>query len=301
MKVRTLTIALLALTTMSSCVTRKLYNELDMQYKDSLEENRKLSDELEVLNSSNSDLEKIKRDLAAQLRDLQAERKSLNDEINAAQKKLKDLELSYNNLEQYNEQSLQAEAARLAKAISELESKSQRIEELEGILAANDMQMQQLRENLSRALNDFEGRGLTIEQKNGRVYVSMENKLLFNSGSWSVNKEGKTAVEQLTNVLAENPDITVVIEGHTDNDKILGNLGDGVKNNWDLSAKRALAIVNIITENPDIDKKNITAAARSQYAPIGDNSTVQGKAKNRRIEIILTPNLDKINQMLNNI
>lgn len=301
MKLKTLSVTLLALITMSSCVSRKLYNDLDAQYKESLSENDKLSDELEILNSSNSDLEKIKRDLAAQLRDLQGERKLLNDQINAAQRKLKDLELSYSNLEQFNEKSLQAEAARLAKATSELELKSQRVQELEALLAANDQQMQLLRDNLSLALNDFQGRGLTIEQKNGKVYVSMENKLLFNSGSWSVNKQGKSAVEQITNVLAQNPDITVVIEGHTDDDRILGNLGEGVKNNWDLSAKRALAIVNIIIQNPDIVKSNIMAAARSQYAPIADNTTSEGKAKNRRIEIILTPNLDKINQMLNNI
>lgn len=301
MNIKTLSVSLLSVVLLSSCVTRRLYNELDQQYQDALKENNDLSNELDLLNSSNTDLEKAKRELAAQLKELQQERKNLNAEIAAAQSKLKDLEQSYNNLEKYNEETLKAEAARLAKAKSELEAKSQRVAELEEILASNDRQMRALKDNLSKALNDFEGRGLTIEQKNGKVYVSMENKLLFKSGSWSVNNEGEKAVIELTKVLADNPDITVVIEGHTDNDKILGNLGDGVKTNWDLSTKRALAIVSIITDNPNINKKNITAAGRSEYAPLESNSTAEGKAKNRRIEVILTPNLDKINDMLNQI
>ncbi|WP_010255937.1 OmpA/MotB family protein [Myroides injenensis] len=301
MNIKTLSVSLLSVVLLSSCVTRRLYNELDQQYQDALKENNDLSNELDLLNSSNTDLEKAKRELAAQLKELQQERKNLNAEIAAAQSKLKDLELSYTNLEKYNEETLKAEAARLAKAKSELEAKSQRVAELEEILASNDRQMRALKDNLSKALNDFEGRGLTIEQKNGKVYVSMENKLLFKSGSWSVNNEGEKAVIELTKVLADNQDITVVIEGHTDNDKILGNLGDGVKTNWDLSTKRALAIVSIITDNPNINKKNITAAGRSEYAPLESNSTAEGKAKNRRIEVILTPNLDKINDMLNQI
>ncbi|MHC5353334.1 OmpA family protein [Myroides sp. LJL115] len=301
MRIKYLALSLVCITFLSSCVTRKLYNELDSQLKEAQLENQKLDYDLQLLNSSNNDLEKIKRDLAAQLKELQQERLNLNAEIAAAKNRLKDLEMSYTNLEKYSQESLEAEAARLAKAKSDLEQKSKRVEDLESIIEANDLQMRLLRDNLSAALNDFEGRGLTIEQKNGRVYVSMENKLLFKSGSWSINTEGQKAIEELSKVLAQNPDITVVIEGHTDNDKILGNLGEGVKTNWDLSSKRALTIVEIIAKNEQVDKKNLTAAARSQYAPIAENTTTEGKAKNRRIEVILTPNLDKINQMLQNI
>lgn len=294
-------LGLLAVTMLSSCVTRKLYNELDQQYKDALAENEKINGELALMNSSNTDLENIKRKLADQLKELQQERSNLNAEISAAQNKLKDLEKSYNNLEQHSAETLKAEAARLAKAKTELEAKSQRVAELESILAANDKQMRTLKDNLSSALNAFEGRGLTIEQKNGKVYVSMENKLLFKSGSWTISDEGKGAVVELGKVLADNPDITVLIEGHTDNDKILGNLGDGVKTNWDLSTKRSLTIVSILEQTPSIDKRNLTAAGRSEFAPLMSNNTPEGKAKNRRIEVILTPNLDKINSMLNQL
>lgn len=294
-------LGVIAATLLSSCVTRKLYNELDQQYRDALAENEKLSGNVDNLNLERNDLESAKKQLAQQLQDLQNERNKLNSEIAIAQTKLTDLENSYDNLEKNSAESLNAEAIRLAKAKADLDAKSKRVEELEGILAANDKQMRLLKDNLSKALNDFEGRGLTIEQKNGKVYVSMENKLLFKSGSWTVNDEGKKAVVELGKVLAQNPDITVLIEGHTDNDKILGNLGDGVVNNWDLSTKRALSIVNILTENNTIDKKNLTAAGRSEYAPLMSNSTPEGKAKNRRIEVILTPNLDQINSVLNKL
>lgn len=299
--IKRISISVFALLLLSSCVTRRLYNELDEQYRSSLADNDRLSQDLANLNSSNTDLENAKRLLADQLNDLQNERQNLNAEISAAQNRLKDLQDSYSNLEKNSEESLKAEALRLAKAKAELDLKSQRVQELESMIAANDRKMKALRDNLSKALNAFEGRGLTIEQKNGKVYVSMENKLLFKSGSWSVNDEGRKAVVELGKVLATNSDISVLIEGHTDNDKILGNLGDGIVNNWDLSAKRALAIVSILTENSSIDKKNLIAAGRSEYAPIMSNSTAEGKAKNRRIEVILTPNLDEITQMLDQL
>ena len=127
----------------------------------------------------------------------------------------------------------------------------------------------------------------------------MENKLLFNSGSYAVNEEGKKAVELVGKVLGDNPDLSVLIEGHTDNDKITGTLTGGIENNWDLSTKRATAIVTILTANPKVNKSNLTAAGRSEFAPLMSNESAEGKAKNRRIEIILTPKLDEITKLLN--
>ncbi len=123
------------------------------------------------------------------------------------------------------------------------------------MIAAKEAAMNKLKETLSKSLKAFEGKGLTVEQKNGKVYVSMENKLLFESGSWTVGSEGKKAVDLVGKVLADNPDIAVLIEGHTDNDKITGTIGGGVENNWDLSTKRATAIVNILTANAMVRKK----------------------------------------------
>lgn len=158
--------------------------------------------------------------------------------------------------------------------------------------------MNALKDAISSALVDFEGKGLTVEKRNGKVYVSMENKLLFQSGSWAVGTQGRQAVKQLGAVLADNPDISVLIEGHTDNDPFSGN--GNVKDNWDLSTKRATAIVNILQENKNINPESLTAAGRGEYVPVATNDTAEGKAKNRRIEVILTPKLDKITELLNN-
>ena len=159
--------------------------------------------------------------------------------------------------------------------------------------------MKKLKNSISKALTNFEGKGLTVEQRDGKVYVSMENKLLFQSGSWKIGTEGKKAVSQLGEVLAQNPDINVLIEGHTDNDALSGK-GE-IANNWDLSTKRATAIVSILQENKSINPESLTAAGRSEYAPIGDNDTTEGKAKNRRIEVILTPKLDEVTKLLNEV
>ncbi len=155
--------------------------------------------------------------------------------------------------------------------------------------------MQRLKDAVSAALQGFEGKGLTVERKNGKVYVSMENKLLFGSGSWAVGNQGRSAVVNLAGVLVTNPDINVLIEGHTDNVSYSGK--GTVTDNWDLSTKRATAIVRILVNN-NVNAKQITAAGRSKYIPIASNSSVSGKAKNRRIEIILAPNLDAINNLL---
>ena len=125
----------------------------------------------------------------------------------------------------------------------------------------------------------------------------MENKLLFKSGSWAIGKQGKVAIIELGKVLSKNPDIAVLIEGHTDN---VPFASDGaISNNWDLSTKRATSIISILSENKSINLENLTAAGRSEYSPIDTNETQEGKAKNRRIEVILTPKLDEISRLLN--
>lgn len=272
----------------------------------------KAKNELDLANSSlKSELDKTK-----------SERDKLLVDYNAADKNLKTLQASYKALEKNSDEALEAnmnknrellaqleskqkalatEQDRLNKLKAELEANSKRLNELEAYIAAKDASMKKLKETLSKALNAFEGKGLTVEQKNGKVYVSMENKLLFQTGSWAVGTEGRKAVVEVGKVLAQNPDISVLIEGHTDNDKILGNIGGGIESNWDLSTKRATAIVNILAENSGIQKKNLTAAGRGEFAPIMSNDTSEGKAKNRRIEIILTPKLDEISKMLNEL
>jgi len=305
-----------------SCVSKKVFNDLENKYTDLKKENRKLLDEAEDCTKAKSELEVANTDLKSELDKTKSERDKLLADYTASDKNLKTLQASYNALEKNSDEALEAnmnknrellaqleskqkalstEQDRLNKLKSELEASSKRLNELESYIAAKDASMKKLKETLSKALNAFEGKGLTVEQKNGKVYVSMENKLLFQTGSWAVGVEGKKAVVEVGKVLAQNPDISVLIEGHTDNDKILGNIGGGIESNWDLSTKRATAIVNILGENSGIQKKNLTAAGRGEFAPIMSNDTPEGKAKNRRIEIILTPKLDEISKMLNEL
>ena len=188
------------------------------------------------------------------------------------------------------ELALTAENDRLLKLEADMQERSQRIAELEALITSKDQAMRDLKDAISKALTAFEGKGLTVEQRDGKVYVSMENKLLLKSGSWAVGSEGRKAIEQLGTVLADNPDIAVLIEGHTDNDPF--SSGGQIANNWDLSTKRATAIVQILNENEAINPESLTAAGRGEFAPIASNETTEGKAKNRRIEVVLTPKLD---------
>ena len=197
------------------------------------------------------------------------------------------------------ERALAMEEARLKTMQNELQSRSKRVAELEEIIASKDAKMKALKDAISAALTNFEGKGLTVEQRNGKVYVSMENKLLFQSGSWQINTRGREAIMALGEVLSNNKEIAVLIEGHTDNVAYGGN--GPLADNWDLSAKRATAVVSILTLNPEIPKDNLTAAGRGEYAPIGPNNTSEARAKNRRIEVVLTPKLDAISKLLNEI
>ena len=174
-----------------------------------------------------------------------------------------------------------------------------RVGELERLIIEKEQNLSLLKKNLSNALLNFEGKGLTVEQRNGKVYVSMENKLLFKSGSWTVGSQGKKAINQLSKVLAKNPEINVLIEGHTDNVPYSGN--GPIQNNWDLSTKRATSIVLLILKDNQILPQKITAAGRGEFLPIGPNNTKKGRSTNRRIEVILTPQLDTISELLENL
>ena len=315
---------LLALTVVmltSSCVSKKIFTDLENKFANLKKENRVLEDRNDSLTKVKNQLDLDKNSLQAELDKTKNERNKLQSDYNAADKNLKTLQASYAALEKNSSESLQAnleknrnllaqleakektiaiEQERLNKLKTDLEASSKRLNELESLIAAKEAGLNKLKETLSKSLKAFEGKGLTVQQKDGKVYVSMENKLLFQTGSWAVGDEGKKAVVLVANVLAQNPDISVLIEGHTDTDKFAGAVGS-IENNWDLSTKRATAIVNILSENKSVNKQNLTAAGRGEYAPITTNDTPEGKSKNRRIEIILTPKLDEISKMLNEL
>ena len=318
--IKRLLILTLVIFTSTSCVSSKLYKELEGKYTNLKNDYDSLNaDSDRILNDKNTlqnQFEKLQKEYDATI----LERNQLQQDVTALQKKYDTLNDSYTALEQNSskaiadnvqknrellaqldakEMALVAENNRLLKLEADMLERSQRIAELEALIASKDQAMRDLKDAISNALTAFEGKGLTVEQRDGKVYVSMENKLLFKSGSWAIGSEGRIAIEQLGSVLADNPEIAVLIEGHTDNDPFSG--GGQIASNWDLSTKRATAIVQILIENESINPESLTAAGRGEYAPIASNKTTEGKAKNRRIEIILTPKLDEISKMLNEL
>lgn len=318
--IKKLSLSILALVLMSSCVSSKVYKDLEAKYNNLKKENRNLKEDNNELLAAKNKAENDLKDLQKQYDEAASSRDKLASELAALKTTYDNLKESYDALEKNSssaieanlkknrellaqleakEQALAAENERLENLKNELESRSKRVQELESIIAAKDASMKALKDAISKALTDFEGKGLTVEQRNGKVYISMENKLLFESGSWAVGTQGRKAVQQLGGVLANNPDISILIEGHTDNVPYTGS--GQLSGNWDLSTKRATAIVNILRENPSIDPQNLTAAGRGEYAPIASNDTAEGRAKNRRIEVILTPKLDEITKLLDEI
>ena len=317
MKINVFTVLVL-LITVTSCVSSKKYEELEGRNANLQRENRNMMQDLDGMRSANTKMENELTGLTSKYEALSLQRNELMQKLEALQKNYASLQDSYDALEQNSsaaiaensrqnrellaqldekEAALLKEKNRLEKLEKDLAVRSQRINELEAVIAAKDAKMNALKNAVSNALTNFEGKGLSVEQKNGKVYVSMENKLLFDSGSWAVNSEGKKAVNQLGTVLAQNPDIAVLIEGHTDNVPY-GGTGQ-LKDNWDLSTKRATSIVQILRDNPGIDPQNLTAAGKGEHAPVASNDSEAGKAKNRRIEVILTPKLDEITKLLN--
>jgi chemotaxis protein MotB len=311
--IKRISLILVAVTLLSSCVSKKIYNELEAKFADLKKENRSLQDQIDALGAAKAEAETENVNLQGEIERLTAERDKVKGDLAASDKNLKTLQASYKALENNSSDALEANMKKNRDLLAQLEAKekalaaeraqldanSKRLNELESIMAAKDASMKKLKETLSKALNSFEGKGLTVQMKNGKVYVSMENKLLFGSGSWAVGTEGRKAVVEVGKVLAANPDISVLIEGHTDNVEYAGS--GPIADNWDLSTKRATAIVAILSENKGINEQNLTAAGRSEYAPVASNASSEGKSKNRRIEIILTPKLDEISKMLNEL
>lgn len=179
---------------------------------------------------------------------------------------------------------------------AELKKREDRVKELEDVLKQKEESVNALKKKVSDALLGFEGKGLTITQKNGKVYVSLEESLLFATGKWAVQPKGVEVLKKLAKVLETSADINVMVEGHTDDVPMKG-LGD-VKDNWDLSAVRATSVVKIITSNSSTDPKRLTSAGRGEFFPIDDAKTKEARAKNRRTEIILTPKLDELLKVL---
>ena len=275
----------------TSCVSSKIFNEIESRYATLKGENASLE-------TAHSLLIKNYDSLRYHYGELVGQYEKQSQLLATTSGTLATLQDAYTALEQNSNEALQAsieknrglleeiqikegellsERTRLDSLSKELSSRIARVEELEKLVTDKEAQMNALKTALTDALVSFKGNGLSVEQRDGKVYVSMENKLLFQSGSWSVASTGKQALKKLGNVLAANPEIAVLIEGHTDSDPYIGN--DNLSGNWDLSTKRATEIVKLLLKNNKIKAENLTAAGRGQHQPLATNKTAAGKAK----------------------
>ncbi len=318
---RYLSIISIALT-FTACVPAKKYQEL-------LEKEKQCSEELEKYKNSALTNE-------GKAKDLQTKFDIASKEASALKKDTSDLGNKYRLLEtEYDKQSVQLEAMekafdklRLAGAKetatlqAELEAKSlelqrkeealmqlenelkakqallaereQRVNELEEMIRRKDEAAQQLKTRVANALKGFENQGLSVVYKNGKIYVSMEAKLLFASGSTVVEPQGKNALIELAKVLENEKELEIIVEGHTDTDKL--NSASSPKNNWELSVLRSTSVIEIMLNSSKMDPSHIMAAGRSEFHPVDPAN----KAKNRRIEVIISPNLSELYDIISN-
>ncbi len=247
--------------------------------------NDDLMSELQKALSGNS---KETQGLLSQLQDFQNALQAREDALSSAESSL---------LDKRNE--LDKAITDLDKAQRDIELRNARILEMDKLLNEKDALMRNLRDRVLAALDGYQGNGLNVHMKDGLLYVSLDEKLLFKSGSWNVDPRGQAAIKELSQVLADNKDIQITIEGHTDN---VPYNGSGVlKDNWDLSVKRATTIVKILLDNQGIDPERITAAGRGEFIPLDTANTADARQKNRRTEIILMPNMKDIMNALNGI
>ena len=274
-------ISLLVLST-SSCVSNKVFNSMKAHAINLESEVKAKSVRIDELTSRN---QKLSNDYNQAI----AERDKLNADLAFLNKQYKEL------LTDGSE-----EASRMLKEIEKTQSllndRLQQIEELENLLKAREEAILAIRRKVADALLGFEGNGLSISTRDGKVYVSMEDKLLFRSGSFNIDPEGAKAVTELGVVLGQNIDINVMVEGHTDDVPYNGK--SQLIDNLDLSAKRATTVVRLLLTNKNIDPSRIIASGRGEFMPVDINDTKEARAKNRRTEIILTPKLDELMQLM---
>jgi|TARA_Y100000992_G_scaffold112968_1_gene73793 chemotaxis protein MotB len=244
----------------------KQYDKIDLL-------NKRIQDQLEMLQKGQSiekqrlmaDLEKRKSDLLI----LEDQQRAFEIELNNKKQQLEDMSI-------------------------ELQKREQRVNELEEIIANKDAMVRALKEKVANALLGFRDKGLSVIEKDGKVYISMDAKLLFASGSTKVDSEGIKALKELAKVLEDQKDLEILVEGHTDTDKMRSN--SHPVDNWELSVLRATSVVKIMLENSKMDPTTVSASGRSQFIPID----IKNKAKNRRIEVVLIPKLDELFEIINN-
>ncbi len=215
----------------------------------------------------------------------------VNEEIRICKEKVRSLEQQVEQATKSSSEEIKSLLTQLEKAEEDLFERESKLRELQSLIKQRDSSMNALRERVEQSLLGFKDSGLEIEVKNGKVYVKMSNQLLFKSGSTVIDQRGRDALSQLAMVLSQQTDISIMIEGHTDN-KPINNAR--IADNWDLSVLRSTEVARILTIENGIDPKRIIASGRSEFMPTDEADTQDARAKNRRTEIILSPKLDDL-------
>lgn len=270
-------ILLFSISLMSSCVvmSTKKYNTLLLQ-KDSI--------------SLGWEASRIKVNaLEGEIVSLRSDTALLNDKISEVEGELKSLDESYSALKSNSSSEIQ-------KLAEDLQKREERLKEVEDILRKRDEATNALKDKLQKALLGFQQNGLSVDIRNGKVYVSLTDKLLFSSGSIIIDEKGELALKELAKVLKTQPEINISVEGHTDNQRVV-NLGQ-IKDNWDLSVLRATSVVRFLTEIEKIENDRITATGKGEYQPLETGSSAEIRSRNRRIEIVLSPKLDELYNLI---
>lgn len=244
-----------------------------------------LGSSLRIMTAQYDKINALNKDIQAQLEKLRSgaedDSRKLSGQLEQTRKELL-----------LKEESLNLTARELEIRKKELQDREARIKELEDLIAKKDAAVNDLKNKVSEALLGFKDKGLTVEERNGRVYVSMEAKLLFASGKYNVDQEGKSALVSLAKILETQTDLDVLVEGHTDTDALKSS--NVPTDNWELSVLRATSVVKLMLKESKMDPKRVTAAGRSEFIPVSTTD----KAKNRRIEIILIPDLNELYKLL---
>lgn len=307
-------LSLLLFAMLSSCiVSKKKYDDVLAQ-KVRLEAD--LSDRNRELDSANADL----ADLNAKLQQLKEDTTNLGIDIRNTSRQLADLERAHdqlntsyknllNNSGRLNRDLAQQQQQLLAiqenlqrtrnlndSLSNSLAEREKKVKELELVLANKDKAVQDLKNMISNALLNFKENDISVRVKNGKVYVSLAEQLLFGSGSVQVDQKGVAALQQLARAIKDQKDINIMVEGHTDNVPI-SRKSAYMNDNWDLSVMRATSITRILTK-AGVAPEQITASGRGEYVPLAGNDSPENRQKNRRTEIIITPNLDELFKVL---
>ena len=227
--------------------------------------------------------------LEGEIVSLRSDTALLNTNIAELQNKFKTLDETYSALKSNTSSEIQ-------NLVNDLQKREERLKEVEDILRKRDEATNALKNKLQKALLGFQQNGLSVDVRNGKVYVSLTDKLLFSSGSIIIDEKGEQALKELAKVLKTQPEINISVEGHTDNQRVV-NLGQ-IKDNWDLSVLRATSVVRFLTEIEKIESNRITATGKGEFQPIEDGFTAEVRSRNRRIEIVLSPKLDELYNLI---